>query len=56
VLCRRAAQVKGADAVGAICARHGVKRFGRRLDELNPQQERELRAAVEELLNNGGAS
>ena len=50
-LCRRAAKIKGRDAVEALCTRHGIPRFNtRRMDELDPQQEQALRAEIEALL------
>ena len=45
-LCQRAAEAKGKRAVEAIFRRRGI----RRLAELKPQQEQELRADVEALL------
>ena len=58
-LCRRGEEAKGLAAVKVICERCGLGGFGssrRKLDDLTPEQEQQLRAELEELLNSGGAS
>jgi hypothetical protein len=50
-LCRRAEKAKGDAAVTAICTRLGITRLSTRgISNLKPQQEQELRAALEALL------